>query len=173
MKLKRTLAGGLVVLGIAVGAYFANLFRGLGFGLGPGSGGIQVSSGDGAEGRDDVSQPETAPSTNATATDSAAERNPQGIPVPPSPGILDVIIAGETYETRQMAGEEERVESIELPAIVERAKQAAGGADGVRVRIFRRESSLPTSEEALDQALSEAGIPPDAIHRAETLLPDR
>lgn len=154
---------GLVVAGgilVAIGIYLGTLFQGWELGVG--------ESGTGDKSPQAVSSPSRGPSLSDLADESAsegtsppdasAERTAE--PVSGSTKRLDVIIDGREYLL--VSSEGQSPQSISLEKLVGLIPAATGDDDGVRIRIIRRKSSRVTTELALQEKLTEAGVPADA-----------
>jgi hypothetical protein len=78
-----------------------------------------------------------------------------------------VLIDERSYFLRRVVDGQEEYNRIELPELINLAKSTRGNEDGIRVRIFRRESSRASAENVLHEKLTEAGLPRQSIHLQE------
>ena len=165
MRKKATIGGGIIVAAMFIGAMLSDWLKLGDFGLG-GRGGQAVLPL--RPGQDEDSPPHDE--HRQVSTDAPDERTARSDP-PLQPGdVLNVVIDGRDYAVRQVIDGEERLHPMSLPEIVELAQAAPGNNEGIRVRVLRRESSRPTAEQALEQALLDAGIEPGEILHTEELL---
>lgn len=89
-----------------------------------------------------------------------------------SGGVLTLLIDEYQLFARVEHGQGTRYEAISLDKAVQLAQRAAGDANGIRVRILRRETARAAAEEQLQQALrQQASLPDDAIYLASELVP--
>lgn len=146
---KRTWLGAAVAAGVIIGMNFPEFWKGFGgggpnlIGLGPSGTGSQtllVSTN---------SQPARAPERTGGTKESAPE----------IPETIKVVIAERSFSLRSNEGEQ----PVELAEVIRQVRRATGDADGIRLRIYRKSSSRPSAESALQSALAEAGIPEDAV----------
>jgi hypothetical protein len=147
---KRNILGAVLIAGIAAGIYLADLFKGL-LGMGGGSGVPSLKTPDGKEG-ESKSKSNDALLTSTTAPESESESDATSNL--PAPDFIKVIIADKSYFLRSESGDH----SAPLKQIISQAKSAPGDEDGIRVRVYRKLSSLPSAEIALRDALIAAGI---------------
>lgn len=145
---KRNILGAVLIAGIAAGIYLADLFKGLP-GMGGGSGLPSLKTPDSKEG-ESQSKSNDALLTSTTAPESESDATSN----PPAPDFIKVIIADKSYFLRSESGDH----SAPLKQIISQAKSAPGDEDGIRVRVYRKLSSLPSAEIALRDALIAAGI---------------
>lgn len=140
----RYLVGAALVLGIAAGVWLGEFWKGFGWGGGSGFG-----YGD--------SLLVTAQPTNSTtppAKDDVQDSSPTPMPT------VRVVIRDRSYYLKQ-SREEQPIALQDLVALVQRA---AGDEDGIRLRIYRAESSRATAELQLQEALRAVDIPESAIY---------
>lgn len=147
----RNLIGATLAIGLIVGAYLGGMLPK--FGTGPGIGvGIPGGSGTGS------SQPAMTPPPDKAKPD--AEKEP---PSPPDdPQVLAVLVEEEHYAIGERAGNRREYRPASLNTLVEAARQHAGNADGIRVRVARRKSRA-AAEIRLRDELFKAGLTEDAI----------
>jgi hypothetical protein len=139
----RTFIGVALVAGVAAGVWLADFWKGFGWGGGPGLG-----SG--------------SPESVATETSAPAEQRPDEPAEDPtsSARTLRVVIRDRSYFLKHALGER----LISLEELVAAVKQVSGDDDGIRLRVYRAESSRPTAELQLEEALRAAGIPDSATY---------
>lgn len=154
---KRTWLGVAVAAGVLVGMNLPDFWKGFGGGGGPNPLGLGPPAGN-RPAPSDTDAKEPAVSTVTHTRESEGARS-SGL----SPAIK-VVIAERSLWLR--SGDEER--PIEVAEVVELVKRSAGDADGIRLRIYRKPSSRPSAESALQSALADAGIPENAILWAPT-----
>lgn len=140
----RNLVGAALVVGIAAGVWLGEFWKGFGWGggsgLGPGDS-LLVTT-----------QPthSTTPPTEDDARDSP----------PASRQTVRVVIRDRSYYLKQ-SREEQPIALQDLVALVQ---QAQGDEDGIRLRVYRAESSRATAELQLQEALRAVDIPESAIY---------
>ena len=141
MPRKRTIAGALIVIGIAIGSYFGGLIPQLG------GAGIGLNADN-----EESSEPST-PSTTENDWQFEVQK------------IVDVVIDGQTFAVLQADDGKSRYHRIELEKLIELAKTAPGDADlGIKVQVSRTNSALVSAEEKLKDALANAGLKDDQVH---------
>ena len=141
MPRKRTIAGVLIVIGIAIGTYVNGLIPQLG------GSGIGLNSDN--EGSPDSSKP------NPSESDSHFEVQK----------TVDVLIDGQTFAVMQEGNGDPRYRRIELEKLIELTKTAPGDGElGIKVQISRTKTSRFLAEEKLKDALASAGLQDDEIH---------
>jgi hypothetical protein len=155
---KRTAAGGVLAVAVLVGIWLSGLFKG----FGPGGTGEGEGEGPG-EPRAEF------PTSTEVMTDDADDDNP---PLSAEPArVVEVLIDEERYSVRRPIAGGAAWQPAELSEIVKLAGTAEGDAQGVRVRIRRRSTSLPSAEQQLEQALLEAGLSSTEMHKVEEIAP--
>ena len=141
---KRTVLGAALIAGVIVGQYLPNFWNGFG-----GGSSVGVGIGDPAPGT--KSEPSTD-STDKPATDE--------ITLPTNvPPVIKVVIDERSYFIRSSEGDR----PVEITEVIALAKAAAGDADGIRVRVYRKGTSRPSTENALQEAFNEAKISDTAV----------
>ena len=149
MKTRRVVAGGAVLAALAV---LGTVLSFLG-GLFPGIGG----TGENGEGTGE-------PGTVQVTMDGSESPAPPETPDKPAEvdlsGAVDIVIDGERYLARTADGERREVSLEEVGRLV---AKAPGNADGIRIRIARKRSSLRSAERDLEQLLTDAGLADDAV----------
>lgn len=133
----KQLIGGGIILAVA-GALLSmigGLFPGLGTGSGSSEGNaeVQISTSTEAE------QVDTTPPAKALEVD----------------GILDIIIDETSYLIQV---KDNSTVVLSLDEIAQRAPEMTGNAQGMKVRVSRKRSSLLSAERKLEQTLKDAGL---------------
>lgn len=178
----RTIATAAIVLGIAVGVYFADLFKGFGSGFGIGQSGVTGKS-------------DTAADSDTTAADNKERRSTSNT-VPavdlgnsattPSAMVADQLPIGPTTAAEALRDrqgtflpslrlilderqyyvwtQEGRELPISVDEIVRYAQLAVGDEDGVRLKIYRRRTARAKAEELLMQSLHVASVPESSVY---------
>ncbi len=135
----RNLLGGALVIGVISGIWLGDLLPGLGTG-----GGVGVGIGNtGIMGTPNGVEKDAEFNVGSEHVDKTAGKS------------LRVIIEDWNYLVR--SGEKET--PLELDALVKEVAKQKGDADGIRLRVYRRESARTTAEEKLREALTAAKIP--------------
>lgn len=163
MRLKtRTIAGGLVVVGIVAGSFLSGLVPG--FGSGSGSG-LQTSLST-----DNGEQPAEPPSPAPVDQPESPEQEPVEQPVEkaPMPEVLVVRVDGHEYLIP--ADNKGGVRKAELAEVVKLAQDTPGNEDGIRVRILRHSSARLVAWSTLYDSLEQAGLKRDAITMPRELI---
>ncbi len=157
---RKAALGGVLVLGIGL----AMLLRGLDFDIG--TGGKQPEQGGTAEVSPEETTQQDLQATTASGRRTVpfgSEAEPEGtpvreVPLPDTSRQLTVIVE----ETHYLWGTNDNatlpVKPLPLSEIVEKARQAQGDAQGIRVRIYHVGSALPSAETELVAALKAAGL---------------
>lgn len=153
---KRNAGIGIVAIGIAIGMYLNGWFKGTGTGS---SGDSETVSSTDDQSRDEDDRPMLASTVTETSTEVSRETK--------SNNVLELIVAKDSYEVKR---ESSAPEPVELGRVIALAKETTGNDAGIRVRIFKRKTSLPTAEIALKEALEQADLPDESIHWEEELL---
>lgn len=139
----RYLIGTALVLGIAAGVWLGEFWKGFGWGGGSGFG-----QGD--------SLLVTTQPTNSTTPPAEDDTRDS----PTSTQTVRVVIRDRSYYLKQSL-EEQPITLQDLVALVQRAQ---GDEDGIRLRVYRAESSRATAELQLQEALRAVDIPESAIY---------
>ena len=141
---KRTVLGAVLVAGVIVGQYLPDLWNGFG-----GGSSVGVGIGDPAPG-----------TKREPSTDSTEKPAKDDIKLPTNvPPVIKVVIDDRSYFIRSSDGDR----SVEISEVIALAKAAAGDADGIRVRVYRKGTSRSSAENALQDAFNEAKISNDAV----------
>jgi hypothetical protein len=155
---KRTAAGGILVVAAAVGLWLSGLFKG----FGPGGTGDGTGEGDG-----DGPEAQLVELPTSTDADPADDAPPLA-----EPGrVVEVLIDGEQYSVRRSIAGGAEWRPADAAEILRLARSASGDSQGVRVRIRRRGTSLPSAEQRLEQALLESGLSSTEVHKVEEIAP--
>lgn len=148
---KRNILGTVLAIGIAVGVYLGDLWKG----FGTGHSGSDTAKKTKTEAKERDS---TKDDTQTLAVvDDASISKPASKPTTGSdavPQVVKVIVADRSYFVRTAEGDE----AADLKSIVALAKSAIGDVDGIRIRVYRRPTSRTAAEIALSEALVAAGI---------------
>ncbi|MFN8710733.1 MAG: hypothetical protein ACK526_11575 [Planctomyces sp.] len=178
-KTSRAATGGaiLFVAFMALMVFRHGLGGGTGNGIGAGSGnGVSVSGASDSSGR---AVPKEQPKSGVSALDDSAainteftetefteeEKNAVGS------GLLTVLIDEHDYLIQTAASKTPLFRKQTLPDIIRLAKSCSGDANGIRVRILRRENARASAEEKLKLELVHAGITEDSLHMTEQFVP--
>jgi hypothetical protein len=153
---KRTAAGGVLVVAVLVGVWLSGLFRGFGPGGGGGNGEGEASHR--AEFPVSAEAPETRPDQDPNAPAEPAR-------------VVDVLIDGERYSVRRAIQGGAAWRPAELDEIVRLATNAPGNEQGLKVRIRRRSTSLPSAEQRLEEALLQGGLSSTEVYKVEEIAP--
>lgn len=147
---KRNILGAALIAGIIVGQYLPNFWNGFGGGSTIGVGLGDPKSGTNADPTDDATD-------KPTDTSKPAEEDIKlPVNVPP---VIKVVIDDRSYFIRSPEGDR----PVEIAEVIALAKAAAGDADGIRVRVYRKGTSRPSAENALQDAFNEAKISDTAV----------
>lgn len=154
----RRMAGAALVIGVLVGIWLGDLFKG--FGWGPGDSQSVVTS------KSDQPPEENIPSESTSNEDQAADlvgyhaTEPASTPEEPIvQGIVKVLIDGRSYFLRMASKKQE----ISLEDLVLLIAKTPPDDDGLRVIIDRTETSRVSAEDNLFEALKRAGISTNEI----------
>jgi hypothetical protein len=149
---KRTVVGGLVAVGIVIGAWLSGLFPGFGSG-----------SGDGEDGNAPVMTSQPILSMAVPVDRRTDEIVP---PEPPAiiPNVLEIVVRDESYWIRTVVNRTERLlVPANLPRIVKLAQNTVGNDDGIRVVILLEPSALFLTWKTLEKELTRAGVLSESI----------
>jgi hypothetical protein len=142
------LIAGVVAVAAALGVYLGMQWP-FDFGAGGGGGlGLGGKSGSGDAANSKAGDPDAAPAKEGPATYSTGYSG--------TADVLEVVIDGSGYALRERNEGKDVYAPITLAEAVRRAEESRGNRDGVRVRIYRRGSALPTAEEDLQRTLEQA-----------------
>ena len=148
---KRNILGTVLAIGIAVGVYLGDLWKGFGTGN-SGSDAARKTTTETKEGESTKDDTKTLAMVDNTSITRPTKKPAPGSDVVPQ--VVKVIVADRSYFVRTAEGDE----ASDLNSVVALAKSAIGDVDGIRVRIYRRPTSRTAAEIALSEALTAAGI---------------
>lgn len=151
---KRNILGAVLAAGIAVGLYLGDIWKGFGGGTTVGIGIGDSSSQGTVDGTGDGTK-----HVNVEATEDAPAEVTTPVPASPVTHVVKIVIADRSYFLRSPEGDQ----PVELKELVSQAKAATGDEDGIRVRVYRKLTSRPAVEIALNDALIAAGLNEDQI----------
>lgn len=162
---KRTILGGTLLAGVAVGLWFSNMLPKLGSGFGLGSGG------DSVVGKPDTSDiavqsgaPTKSKSADKDANDtSASGRKPVRIEDAPPDDVFTILVEDRHFAVWRTTRKGNGYFPAELDDILSLALKATPNDDGLRVRIIRSSTARVTAWQHLQSELVQAGIPSEAI----------
>ena len=164
----RAAAGGVAVVVAALLLMFLN-----GGGLGSGDGEDETNSGDVSVNADPGESGSDSPPAD-TETKKADDSESGGLTTDEKQaldsGTLGILI-DETEFFMVIPGTDTIYRPKDLSRLVELAELATGDANGIRVRILRRETSRTSAEVELTTALENKGIGQDAVYMPRELLP--
>ena len=157
--------GAAAVVGLAwlVSRFFDGGLGGIGVGTGPR---VELSSRTPQSVLDD--DPSPPPAQGEPRTVPVSAHGPER--AIGEGGAVEVLIDGTDYFLRRGAADDGEWVAAEPDAIVGYAREAAGDETGVRVRVFRRPSSLASAEDRLATALRDAGVSNSEIDVPEKLV---
>ena len=154
---KRTIVGGLLVVGAVLGTFMSGLLPGFGSGSGVGA---QSSGGNSAQIAPVGVQPETAPIEEPiVAKIETSARVP----------VLEIQIDNHDYfvtDNDSKTG----VRKVDLDEAVKLAQETTGNDDGIRVRIVRSRSARLTAWTTLHDSLVKADLSLDSIRMPKDLV---
>ncbi len=149
---KRYILGTALIAGVIVGQYLPDFWNGFGGGSTP-----SVGIGDPKTGTPGELTDGSADKTTDTDTDKPAEDD---IKLPAEvPPVTKVVIDDRSYFIRSADGDR----PVEIAEVIALTKAAAGDANGIRVIVYRKGTSRPSAEHALQDAFNEAKISETAI----------
>ncbi len=155
MKRLRNIAAIALVAGIAVGVWLADWFKGLGSGDGIGIGQRSVatvpasSDGTGASSG-------TVPGKAAAPLQDAETFAPTA----PAAKAVSLVISDRSFFLQTDSGDQ----PVTLQRILQLVSEVPGDEDGHRLKIARSASSRSSTEQELQDALIQAGIPDKEIY---------
>ncbi|MDA0281976.1 MAG: hypothetical protein O3B86_01360 [Planctomycetota bacterium] len=145
---KRTIAGGLIIIGAVLGTFMSGLLPGFG-------------SGSPALFQE--------PASNEPATSRVASSQPAAIADLVTPVVvLEVRIENHNYLVPDHSAAGYR--QVNLDELVKLAQSTTGNDDGIRVRIVRTKSARLVSWSTLYDALEKSGLPRDSIRMPKELV---
>lgn len=140
----RNVMGIVLIAGIGAGIYLGDFMKGPGFGGSSNS--ANKGTGADGDGSEKVSSKKTTETTEPKPEKTAA--------APLQTPVVKIVVSDRAYLLRTATGDE----PIELDQIVSYATAAKGDEDGVKIRVYRKPSSRASTEIALQQALTAAGV---------------
>ncbi len=154
---KRTIAGGLLVLGAVFGAFMSGLLPGFGSGSGIG---VQSAG----------SNPNVAAPTE-TAREPAPVEEPvnTNVETMAPPTVLEIRIDNHDYFVRDESSAT-GVRQVNLDEAVKLAQATTGNDDGIRVRILRSQSARLSAWTSLHDSLINADLTQDSIRMPKELV---
>jgi hypothetical protein len=166
---KAAVGGGALLLAFLLYMLFP---FGLGSGSGQGesegeSGGESSSTGDAMV----TSRPMTTPGMDALNDPSPLSSFTDDEKRALSDDVLTVLIDEHDYLVELPSDSEPVYRPLALDRIVAVAELATGDANGIRVRVLRRDSARASAEEKLRLELKRAGIESNAIHMSDSTVP--
>ncbi|MFT4559172.1 MAG: hypothetical protein ACI8P0_000947 [Planctomycetaceae bacterium] len=154
---KRTVVGGLLVVGAVLGTFMSGLLPGFGSGSGVGAQG-PVNDSPNAVSRDALTEP--APVENPVVAK---------VETAPRPAVLEIRVDNHDYFVADNSSET-GVRQVDLDEAVELAQAATGNDDGIRVRIVRSRSARLTAWTTLHDSLIKAELSMDSIRMPKDLV---
>ena len=170
---KKTWIGAAVVAGVLVGINFPEFWKGPGIGGGTSGTGAGTPTANAPETTNPNSENSEVAAVarkilaeNASTTDqqSTTAENAATSATIEKPAVVKVVVAERAFTLRSENGER----PIQLPEIIDLVKQAPGDIDGIRLRIYRKQTSRASAEDALGTALTDAGIREDVVEWVPT-----
>ncbi|MCC7422580.1 MAG: hypothetical protein IT428_20050 [Planctomycetaceae bacterium] len=161
--------GGIAVVAAAVGLYLGTKLPGFGLGGGKGTGSGSpedlVVSTEKTTGKRTVREasPPTIPENKPSP---AGETKPKSLAAVTS---LDVVIDGDGYQLRKGPSESD-TKDASLDEILGLVRNFPPDKEGVRVRVFRKGTALPSAENRLQAALKDAGVPSSEVLVVKELI---
>ncbi len=154
---KRTVVGGLLVVGAVFGTFMSGLLPG--FGSGSGVGAQSPANDSAVTGRDD------APPDQAPVQKPVVAKDETSAPAP----VLEIRIDNHDYFVTDNDSET-GVRKIDLDEAVKLAQVTTGNDDGIRVRIVRSRSARLTAWTTLHDSLVKANLSLDSIRMPKDLV---
>lgn len=156
---KRTIAGGLLLVGAVLGTFMSGLLPGFGSG-----------SGIRAQGAGEDSARANRETPDERSQEPASEEVPAVVDVKsPPPVVLEIRIDNHEYIVPD-DGTATGVRIVGLDEVVELAQATTGNDDGIRVRILRTGSARLTAWTTLHDSLVKAGLSLDSIRMPKDLV---
>jgi len=149
---KRNILGAALLAGIGLGVYLGQ-WGGFGF-FGSGKG-IGTGQGDGLS----QTQVNSASSSSQSSKRSTAETLEKESETDKVTDVVSVVI--EEKQFLRLDGK--KTTPMTLAKLIDLVKEAPGNDDGVRLKIYEKESARASAEEALKTALEKADVPAEAI----------
>lgn len=149
---KRTVVGGVLAVGIVIGAWLSGLLPGIGLGTG--------------DKKDEVASVSTS---NHVLPPVAVDETIKAVSTESllvDPEVLEVVVREESYLIRVVANGTDRRVPADLQRILDLAQATTGNRDGIRVVILREPSARFLTWKALQEQLAAAGLDADSIELA-------
>ena len=143
--------GLVLVAGVIVGTYLPDFWKGFG-------GGSTVGVG--------IGDPKAGSKTESVETPTTLSDEPTSTAPVNVPPVLKVVVDEQTYLIRSTEGDR----PVKISEVVALVKAAAGDADGIRVRVYRKKASRMAAGHALQDAFVAAGISESAVFWAPTAI---
>lgn len=161
MPKKRTILGGTLLVGAAIGLWFSNLLPKLGSGFGLGSGGDSIV---GKADIDNVAvQSGEAAKSKSSSDSSTSGRKPVRTEDGPPDDVFTILVEERHYAVWRTTRKGNGYFPTELDEIVQMALKTQPNDDGLRVRIVRSTTARITARQKLQAALVQAGVPAESI----------
>ena len=165
MVKKRTIVGGAIVGGLAIGMLLGGKIPGFGNGAGL----TREAEGTAAAERAEPSEPNAAakPEVSTPAVAQADEKpaepaaKPEKKEPPKPPEVIDVMVEESNYSVSR--GGVGNYRDLKLSQIITLAKMTTGNDDGLRVRIYRKPSAKYLAYATLQHELEAAGLDAESI----------
>jgi len=154
---KRTIAGGLLVVGAMLGTFMSGLLPGFGSGSGVGAEGPGNDSTD-AISRDALTEPAPVENPAVAKVETA-----------PRPTVLEIRVDNHDYFVADNSSET-GVRQVDVDEAVKLAQATTGNDDGIRVRIVRSRSARLTAWTTLHDSLIKAELSMDSIRMPKDLV---
>ena len=154
---KRTVVGGLLVVGAVLGTFMSGLLPGFGSGSGVGA---QSPDGDTAQTAPDSVQPEPAPADEPVVAKIETSAHAP---------VLEIRIDNYDYFVADNSSKT-GVRKVDLDEAVKLAQVTTGNDDGIRVRIVRSRSARLTAWTTLHDSLVKADLSLDSIRMPKDLV---
>jgi hypothetical protein len=156
---KRTIAGGLLLVGAVLGTFMSGLLPGFGSGTGIRAQSAGDDSTRAGQNLPDEKPQESAPVETSPITDAKVN----------TPVVLEIRIDNHDYIVPD-DGSATGVRTVDLDEVVKLAQATTGNDDGIRVRILRTGSARLTAWTTLHDSLVKAGLSLDSIRMPKDLV---
>lgn len=152
---KRTWLGAAAAVGVLIGINFPEFWKGFG-------GGGASLFGTGSQPEDDSGSTKTAAhiAQVSNVKSSGQGKSDSDETLDETPDVVRVLIAERAFAIVNDEGDER---PASLAQIVRLARRVPGDVDGIKLRVERKPSSRYSAEEALREALADAGVSEEAI----------
>ena len=149
---RRVVYGGAALAMVSLGLLLSQLGLPFGAGLGPGA---DVSLNDGQATTNVPTTPSIITPTPPVETDQHDQ--------PDTTELITIIVVGKGYHWGTNDPIPTSAGPLTLDQIREKAKTTKGNPQGLRARVFRAGSALPSAENELVQALEAEGLPSASV----------